>query len=214
MLQKLFVSYQLCTDPLRKEWLLAAPALQRPSITELPCRAKEQTAVGDTLPPQGLRWARPSLRAGRLPGKGACARGGPGAGRTADLLLRWGGGAAERTWASASHEGAGAVSEGHDPAHPLLGEGAPTNASCATRGGTGCVGEWGALVEPTRSSGEGLQSDVGAGLPRRHSGWCVPEARPQDAPRVPALSLVQTFPQRHQPSKFTADHRAWALSST
>lgn len=70
MLQKLFVSYQLCTDPLRKEWLLAAPTLRRPAISEPTRCAKDQTAAGDTLPPQGLRWARPSLRVGRVPGKG------------------------------------------------------------------------------------------------------------------------------------------------
>lgn len=61
MLQKLFVSYQLCTDPLRKEWLLAAPALRRPAIAEPTRCAKDQTAAGDTLPPQGLCWARLSL---------------------------------------------------------------------------------------------------------------------------------------------------------
>lgn len=72
MLQKLFVSYQLCTDPLRKEWLLAAPALRRPVITEPTCCAKDQTAAGDTLPPQGLRWAQPNLGVGHPPGKGAC----------------------------------------------------------------------------------------------------------------------------------------------
>lgn len=42
MLQKLFVSYQLRADPLRKEWLLAAPALQRPAIAGLSRCAKDQ----------------------------------------------------------------------------------------------------------------------------------------------------------------------------
>lgn len=85
MLQKLFVSYQLCTDPLRKEWLLAAPALRRPAIAEPTRCAKDQTAAGDTLPPQGLCWARLSLRVGRVPGKGTRggSRGRPGCRPTA-----------------------------------------------------------------------------------------------------------------------------------
>lgn len=67
---------QLCTDPLRKEWLLAAPALRRPAITEPTRCAKDQTAAGDTLHPQGLRWVWLSLRKGhdtlaKVPGHGA-----------------------------------------------------------------------------------------------------------------------------------------------
>jgi len=54
MLQKLFVSYQLHADPLRKEWLLAAPALQGPAIAGMSCCAKDQTTAADTLPAQGL----------------------------------------------------------------------------------------------------------------------------------------------------------------
>lgn len=100
MLQKLFVSYQLCTDPLRKEWLLAAPALQRPSITKPKCCAKDQTVAGDTRPPQGLHWARPSLRVGCHPSKGACTHASPEPSRAADLLMGRGVGAAERTWVS------------------------------------------------------------------------------------------------------------------
>lgn len=35
---------------------------------------------------------------------------------------------------------------------------------------------------------------------------------PEMHPKAPA-PLVQTFPWHRQPSKFTMDHRAWALSS-
>lgn len=55
MLQKLFVSYQLRADPLRKEWLLAAPALQGPATAGRSRCAKDQTAAVDTHPAQGLR---------------------------------------------------------------------------------------------------------------------------------------------------------------
>lgn len=67
MLQKLFVSYQLRADPLRKEWLLAAPALQKPAIAGLSRCAKDQTTAADTHPARRPCWAWPSLGEGHGP---------------------------------------------------------------------------------------------------------------------------------------------------
>lgn len=75
MLQKLFVSYQLRADPLRKEWLLAAPALQRPAIAGLSRCAKDQMTAADTHPARRPCWAWLSLGEGHGP------RGTPGAAR-------------------------------------------------------------------------------------------------------------------------------------